>query len=391
MNWSIFLLMLPHLKPKCLDILFPGLYRALDVARVVSLLIVCVLFVLTYRKERRCPSAPIWVLGALEGWICLVALLKDGDYVETCSLAVSAMGIALLVDLYSDRMKELLTALMLNYEWLVYANLFTMLLWPGVGIAQDPEYGNMPIFFFGPDNWFMYLCIPAACVAMLYLRVWVMNKHKVLHILRSLCLLVGTYACVWLQKPMTALLAMVAIAAVAVAAMIPGVRRCVNFPLVFLCGIAANLAISIFHVQSSPAIAQLMLDVLNKNHTLSSRTRIWDSFLEQIREHLWLGIGTPQSGYYLAGEVSDHLHNQYFDLLAQGGIPALLLFVAVLLLGGKVLTTYRKTPAARIMTACIAGLLVMCIPEVCRHGSIFLLFPLAYHIQKIEAASQCEV
>jgi len=391
MNWTIFLLMFPHLKPKCLDILAPSLYRGLDVIRVASLLILAAMFVRRFVREKKLPSSVTWALGFLEGWICLNTFLRRGDYVEVFSIAVSVMAITLLVDFYADRMQELLTSLMLNYEWMVYANLFSVLKYPDKGIVQDinymPAHGGMPIFFFGPDNWFMYLCIPAVGVGLLYLRTELAHKQW-WGIPRSAALIAASYACVMLQFPATAVVAMVVLGAVMLAALLPGVRRCVNFPVALVGGIAANLAIAVFRiVETVPVIQQFVQTRLGKDVTFSGRTPIWDWVHTVFKDLFWFGLGNPV-GDYLAGEkIQEHMHNQYYDLLALGGVIALLLFLAALLLAGWKLTVHRKTWSARIMTAAMAGFLIMCIPEVCRHGSIFLLFPLAYHVDKVEEAS----
>lgn len=193
MNWLAFLLMLPHLKPKCLDILNPTLYRNLDLLRILSLLLICALFLRAFIKEKKLPSPPSILLGVMEVWIFINTLRTGGDYVEIGSIAVSLMAIVLLVDLYADRMKELLSALMLNFEWMVYVNLWSVWKCGAEGLVQDPDYGNMPIYFFGPDNWFMYLCIPAVCVALLYLRTRLRDKLASLHVFRSLLLVAAAY------------------------------------------------------------------------------------------------------------------------------------------------------------------------------------------------------
>ena len=138
-------------------------------------------------------------------------------------------------------------------------------------------------------------------------------------------------------------------------------------------------------METVPFISSFVQTILKKTVTLSGRTIIWDAFRGQIKDHLWIGIGTPREGHLVDWRYFDHMHNQIYDLLVQGGIPALLLFAAVLLVVGYQLTKHRNTFAVKIMVAGMAGLLVMCIPEVCRHGSIFLLFPLAYYAPQIEA------
>ena len=385
MNWWIFFLMLPHLKPKCLNYLWPELYRGIDVVRVISLLTILALLL----RRKKLPSTPSILLGLLEGWICFVTLLTHGDIVETCSLAVSVMAIVLLVDLYSDQMGQLITSLMLNYEWIVYLNLLTVLRDPERGLLYDLEYGGVPIYFFGPDNWLMYLCIPAVCIALLYLRLQLAEDrgfHKIAGSLRGWSLIASCYTTILICWPATAVVAMFVLAAVLLAGLIPGVRRYISFPVIFLGGIGANLAITVFRVMETvPLIAEFIQIRLNKTVTLSGRTEIWDCVQKQIVDHLWLGIGTPKEGYLIGDLFMDHMHNQIFDLLAQGGIPALLLFTSALLVIGVQLTMYRESLSARIMVSGIAGLFIICIPEVCRHGSIFLIFPLAYYVRQIES------
>ena len=89
MNWLAFFLMLPHLKPKCLDILNPELYRSLDLLRILSLLVICALFLRAFIKEKKLPSPPSILLCVMEVWIFINTLRTGGDYVEICSIAVS--------------------------------------------------------------------------------------------------------------------------------------------------------------------------------------------------------------------------------------------------------------------------------------------------------------
>lgn len=392
--WLIFFLMLPHMKPKCVNYLFPEYRLVFEALRVVSLLVVTALFIRAFVKEKKLPSPPTWVLGFLEVWICLITLLNDGDFVQVCSLAVAVMSITLLVDLFADTPRQLISALMLNFEWSVYANLYTVLKWPEEGFVVDPDYGNMPIYFFGPDNWFMYLCIPAVCVALLYLRFQWNTKgwtwKKIAGIIRAGALIAAAYACVYIMWPATAVVALTVFAAVMLITLIPGVRYCVSYPVVLVSGITANLAIAVLRVMDTvPAITDFIVNTLHKDTTLSWRTFAWKTCPKLLEGNFLTGLGVPKEGYIVATPVCefqpyDHMHNIIFDMLVQGGIPALVLFSTALVLVGIPLTRYAKKPSSQIMTAAMAALLVICIPEVCRHGLIYLLFPLAWHVGRFE-------
>lgn len=397
MYWLIFFLMFPHMKPKCVNY-FPGsLGLVFDGLRIVSLLVVAGLFLRAFIKDKKLPSPPTWALGFLMAWICLITLLNDGDLMQVCSLAVSVMGITLLVDLFADNPPQLVGALMLNFEWSVYANLYTVLKWPEEGFVFDAEY-NIPIYFFGPDNWFMYLCIPAVCVALLFLRIeWVKHDRisKVCGTLRATALIAAAYACVFIMWPATAVVALAVFAVVMLVMLIPKVHYLASYPLVLLGGIAANLSIAVYQIMDTvPKIADFIKNTLHKDTSLSGRTGLWDSFEVLFRGHQWTGIGAPPNGYliYKINEghwgFADHMHNIIYDMLILGGIPALILFSLVLILVGIPLTRHAKKLSARIMTAAMAALLIICIPEVCRHGLIYLLFPLAWHVGNFEAYCQ---
>lgn len=395
MYWLIFFLMLPHMKPKCVNYLFPEYRMVFEALRVVSLLVVVALFIRAFVKEKKLPSPPTWVLGFLEAWICLITILNNGDIVQAGSLSVGVMGIALLVDLFADKPRELMGALMLNFEWSVYANLHTVLKWPEEGFVFDVEY-ELPIYFFGPDNWFIYLCIPAVCVALLFLRMeWSRSGRvcKLLGVLRAATLIAASYACVYVMWTVTAMVALATFAVVMLLILIPGVRHCVSYPVVFVGGIGTNLAIAVFRVSETvPAIKNFIDNTLHKNITLTGRTELWSTFSSHFKGLEWTGLGVTQGGYFswfsrydlTWRRYSDHMHNLILDTLIQGGIPALLLFGSVFVLVGIPLTRRSKTMSARIMTAAMAALLVMAITEVCRHSMIYLLFPLAWHAGKFE-------
>lgn len=106
-----------------------------------------------------------------------------------------------------------------------------------------------------------------------------------------------------------------------------------NLSLIVL--LASFLAIVIFRIQN--IFSFLIVDILHKSLTLSDRTYIWDAAIESILSHPILGTGITDS---LSGNVHLKLsylvkdifaHDLYLDYLLMGGIPALCIFVCILI------------------------------------------------------------
>ncbi|WP_423220497.1 O-antigen ligase family protein [Bifidobacterium imperatoris] len=106
-----------------------------------------------------------------------------------------------------------------------------------------------------------------------------------------------------------------------------------NLSLIVL--LASFLGIVVFRIQN--IFSFLIVDVLHKSLTLSDRTYIWDSAIESILSHLILGTGITDS---LSGNVHLKLsylvkdifaHDLYLDYLLMGGVPALCIFICLLI------------------------------------------------------------
>ncbi|MBT1173171.1 O-antigen ligase family protein [Bifidobacterium sp. MA2] len=122
-----------------------------------------------------------------------------------------------------------------------------------------------------------------------------------------------------------------------------------NMALVVL--IISFASIVIFRVQN--IFSFIIVGVLHKSLTLSDRTYIWDTAFESIRKNPIIGTGITES---LSGNVHLKLnyltkdifaHDIYLDYLLMGGIPALCIFIVLII---SVKRSYEKLINVRYQT-----------------------------------------
>ncbi len=100
-----------------------------------------------------------------------------------------------------------------------------------------------------------------------------------------------------------------------------------------------------------------------KQVTVQQRVQLYQVVWEMAKAHPWFGIGLGQLGVqfplYQAKPwtpadypqhpytFSEHAHNEYLQFLAEGGVPGLLLFLAVLAVYARSVSRFLKAPASR--------------------------------------------
>ena len=86
----------------------------------------------------------------------------------------------------------------------------------------------------------------------------------------------------------------------------------------------------------------LIVNVLHKSITLTRRTAIWDVAIRMIQQRPILGIGAQSDAFNYAHFGVNHVHNIILELLYQGGIVSLLLFIGGVVLYGRRIRKYKN-------------------------------------------------
>lgn len=141
-------------------------------------------------------------------------------------------------------------------------------------------------------------------------------------------------------------------------------------------GLAANFLVVMLRVQKE--FADILVGYLGKSITLTGRTEIWDRALEIVSR-------SPITGYGINGTVGAFVpylgrlwqaHNQFIQLLYDGGIIAVVLFLALILICGRGIDRFRESEATFPMRATLFAFLLMMISEIYTYNmGLFFLVP----------------
>lgn len=371
---TIFLLAFPHLKPDSVVALWPTVDLLYNAGRIGSLLVI--LF-LTIQKKRPIKTTLVLIF-AVEIWLTITTLIQ-----KTMSLRAnlvyfgSAIAIPLLIHCYSDHMSETIDALFMNYEWLMYASLITVILYYPKGLYRKEVLTSHAAYFLGNENQIIFFAIPAICLALLLIKK---NRRRIRAlILIAIC--IANEVIVWCA---TGLVGLAAALLVFLCASKKG--RVLNYYSVYFTTLFINILVSVFRIfDKNGFVSRIIINVLHKSLTLSGRTYIWDAAYPMIKKHLWTGLG--RGSHIAMTKGTYHAHNQYFELLLEGGIPLLLLFFAMLFATGKSVSYTRKmTFGKKTVLAMLACIFVVFIAEQRITADVFIPFMLAVFVKQIDQA-----
>ena len=373
LSWLVTLLIFPHLKPACLEVLWPVLSRLYDGGRVLSLCAVLVL----WAGKRRVPSRLVWAVGLLQLWLLTTTFLNGRGLWEALVQGLSALALCLIVDFFAPAPMGLLRGLMRCLECSVYLNLLSVLCCYPQGLYRS-EGGRYACYFLGYHNSFIVYLLPAILVGLLYYKT---TGRR----LRAAGLIVcGTVPVVitWSATSVCGLLALGALLLVGRtrAAAWLSLRR------VFLATAAADILVSLVRVMDRAMWAALFVErILRKQITLSGRTLCWDRFYQLFRDSPFLGYGVGAT-IRTPIEVLSHAHNMWFQMLFVGGVAALVLFLYLNFLVIRQVDRNGDGGTRKQMLAVFGALYVVYIAEAYTSAWIYLLYALAYHSGRFSQA-----
>lgn len=355
--WMIFFLVFPNIKPSSIAALVPLLSQAYNVLSYVSFAVVLIMII----RSRRTIIQPVMTLILLmELWIFIATFLhQSDDMLSNITSFISGITIPLIIYAFSDRMEELLTALLMNFEWLIYASLISIFIYYPNGMYIS---GTKIQYFLGNENGIIFYVIPALFLVSIYMKM----KHKYVRgsLLIAACL--ANEVIVWCATGIVGLF----IAGILVAISIRR-RKLINYYIILVGSLIADFFITILRTfDQYNFLTYIINDLLNRSLTLSGRIKIWDQAVTIIEENFMTGLG--RGDHVILKGIVFHAHNEYFQILLIGGIPLLLIFLYLLFYLGKRLNDTENNTYARLM--CMAMLACLFIQFIATSRLTFRLY-----------------
>ena len=366
---QVFLLMLPILKPECLDYVFVRIGTLFNIGRVLS---VTIMLVAVLRRRIKVSNVSKIIL-LLNIWI-LVTTLINGTEIKGAVLSLLVVtAMVLIVEYYMNYPFVVLNALFHNFEVIIYLNLLSLILFPN-GLYIHGVHDEFICYFLGFKNSYMGYCLMAIFLAtcnILYNR-----RYK-----SSIFLILASYAQIVISW---SALSVVAISCVILCLVVffklkkIKILKYFSFTMLFVSYVAVNVLVVFFHItENVPFIASFIENVLGKSSTLTGRMDIWNLGIDLLVQKPIIGYGLGQfieyRGYTWYG------HNQFIELFLEGGIVAVILFIIIMILISRKIKRITKTNIYYVVMASYIGLFIYFIGEAGKLPIFYLFYLITYY------------
>ena len=124
-----------------------------------------------------------------------------------------------------------------------------------------------------------------------------------------------------------------------------------------LLSLAVFTAFVLWRIQD--VFSWLIVNILHRNLTFSTRTTVWDQALSCIKEKWFLGYGeeTLERAVERFGYMTPH--NRYLYMMYKGGCILTAVFACMIYSGRNILRKFRETKGALYISVCMISLFLM--------------------------------
>ena len=314
----IALLVFPIFKPDSLKYITPTLDAIYDVMRIVSVFIAALLFV-----RRRKNLAPIAVpIIFLELWVVFTTAFNHGHVSLVVINFIAIMTLIVVIDCFADDIQDLTSGMLFVFEFLLYISLLSILWYYPEGMYRMETTTSSQYYFLGNRNAIIFYALPAFFLAITHARFtgnWI----------RAAALIMITYIQIFIVWSATSIIVLSLFAMLFFIGKKEWVSKISITTVFIILTVIGFLVVSVDIVTRIPALSNFISHYLGKSMTMSGRTYVWSRSLALIKDHLMVGLGAGSHVLYNSRYYTGH--NQILNLLLEGGIPQLLLFIMMIL------------------------------------------------------------
>ena len=358
-------LLIPFFRITYLVVMYPQTELVYKIWQIISILIIFVIL-MKYGKYSKFLNYFIVYFILL----MLSTVLNNADVPGCIFLAIRTIGLCMIVDYGIKRdAKVFLNAFEFFLSVLVYINLFSVI------IFKDGMYINSTVGY--TENWILgYRNLHILYILPAILASFINSYYKEGKLtIRNYILLIASYLSIYLVKSGTSLIGMTIIVGLLILNNIFKKIKLLNIKNYFLAYIILFLAIVIFRIQN--LFEYIIVDILNRDLTLTGRIYIWDYVIEFIKERPILGYGVEDSILRLnktSFMVSTHAHDQILEIIYKSGIVGSSIYFIILIKSIIELYKYKESKIAQILSIVMFAYLFMMLTEFFSLDLIMFLF-----------------
>lgn len=371
-----FVLLLSPLEPRIFE-LNPMAQRIYIIVMFCS----AVYLGMYYLKTKRKPANVALIILLLQVWILLSTVLNHGLINSTAIRCVKFFVLCMTVDYFSDNLSRLLRCLMLHFEIYIYTNLAAYILFPGGLVTRGNYTGGMSEeWVLGWHHYFKIWFIPALLVAWLYRDYF--KKSKRCYLLTVAIIITESFC--GASTGLTGAILFV------ILLIIPRIKSILTpARATFL---ATFFIITIVFLQKYDYLTLLLRSIYSDNLDFSGRLVIWSSAIQAFTKSPLFGYGIRASTTDVVrilglGAWATHCHNHILQIMFEGGILSLMLFVALLYMNIKSCAEVWRdsgSNASRICMYSIFVYLIIGITEQYEYAPMYLILLLPFYMCEAE-------
>lgn len=365
-NIWLLLIIIPFFKPDII-VSFTKLNYIFTIWQLASFIYI---FVLYFKKGKISKFVLIFSFYYL---ILLIAtVLNNGNINKWITNFTLYLGSILIIEKYikEDRIK-ILRILVIIFYALTIGNTISFIVFPN-GLAQT-EFLGTPIYMLGIDNRFAFTYIPGLCVIGTYelLKNKKIGKITILYFIITF----GTLIYFWSAGAL-----LVEALFIIYFIFIYKMKISISPKIYFVIAVLGFIALVFLRIQN--VFSFLIVDLLHKDLTLSSRTLIWDRVIEIIEQNKMLGIGIQGSDEMHNMITAYHSHCDFLNILLQSGFCGLGMYWVILYNGFGNLSKYKNNSITQLISFSIGIILVMLLVDTFDiTANLFIIVCLAYNIK----------
>lgn len=370
---AAFVFTFPFLKPTY----FMAFNQYDDFFNALRIALFSIITVYFFIIRRRSSSIAVMIV-LMHVYVLANTYLQGGDVYTCAKDSFPIVAIILLYDiLINDSVDAFINSQLLCFEIVIYINLLTQIRYPGGMLVLKGAFHSVSNrwWFLGYYNTYTPYFIPAVVFALLYF-------HRTGLFIRTSCLISAVVISSLLAESGGNTLAIV----IMVGVFVVFSRWTVVFNYVnyWLLQVGFYLVIIIMNAQNK--FSWLLNDILNKSSSLKGRMLLWKRTINILKDSPWVGYGT-RSGLYRANENrvgawAIYAHNLILELVYQGGLIYLAMFVVLIIMAGYKMMGQRADNAVKIISIGFLGWSIQSFVEAYRTPFLFGLFILAYYFDR---------
>lgn len=356
----------PHFKPPYLEQIAIA-ELIINCWRMASFIIIFIWLLAVQKKV----SLIAILIGMQQFFLLFTTVIHKGEMYNCVATLFSVMSIVLLYDLAlaQEERDVFLSAQLFCFELVIYINLLTELLFPqGLYMEKNVLFIHHKNWFLGYYNNHTKYFIPALMFAFLYAKK--SGKRLRIYLLTGAIFLSAFLA--WSGGVILSLFIMALFFA------LQKKKQLVNY---YACWSIHILFLLMIYLKFYTVFQWFVEGILNKWHSLIVRITLWGRIIEQIGKSPILGHGVKD--YVTRATEVDynhgiHAHNQLLELLYQGGIVGLGLWIIVVIVAGTAVYRYRNTEESKIISVAFLGWCVATLVEPFTSPFFMGMFVVAY-------------